>query len=65
MGIDFIGLLLAALTAIAASLAIVLVITVTWATLGFLSLPLAALTALFILVLGAMLHATITSSKQK
>jgi hypothetical protein len=41
-----------------------LVITMTWASLGFLSLLLAALTALLILVFGAMIHASLTSGKR-
>jgi hypothetical protein len=57
MGIDFIGLLLAILTAIIASLVIVFVLTAAWESVGLLSVPLAVATALFILLLGAMVHA--------
>jgi hypothetical protein len=64
MGVDFIGLLLAILTAITAALVTVVVLTLAWSSLGLLSVPLAVATALFILVLGAMLHATLTSDKR-
>ncbi len=64
MGVDFIGLVLAILTAITAALVTVVVLTLAWSSLGLLSLPLAVAAALFILVLGAMLHATLTSDKR-
>ena len=64
MGVDFIGLLLAILTAITAALVTVVVLTLAWSSLGLLSVLLAVATALFILVLGAMLHATLTSDKR-
>lgn len=57
MGIDLLGLLLAFLTAIVASLATIFILTITWSSLGLLALPVAAVAALFILALGAMIHA--------
>lgn len=64
MGCDFIGLLLAILTAITAAPMTVVVLTLAWSSLGLLSVPLAVAAALFILVLGAMLDATLTSNKR-
>jgi len=64
MGVDFIGLLLAILTAIIASLVTVFVLTLGWPSLGLLSVPLAVAAALFILVLGAIVHARLTPANR-
>ena len=61
MGVDFIGLLLAVLTAIIASLVTVFVLTMTWSSLGLLAVPIAVAAALLILTLGAMVHTSLTS----
>ena len=61
MGVDFIGLLLAVLTAIIASLVTVFVLTMTWSSLGLLAVPFAVAAALLILTLGAMVHTSLTS----
>jgi len=59
--VDFIGLLLAVLTAIIASLVTVFVLTMTWSSLGLLAVPIAVAAALLILTLGAMVHTSLPS----
>ena len=60
MGFDLLGLLLAFLTAIVAALAVVFLFTTVWSSLGLLALPLALIVALFILALGATIHALLS-----
>jgi hypothetical protein len=62
MGVDFIGLLLAVVIAITASVLTVFVLSLAWPSLGLLALPLAAAVALLVLTLGAIMHALLVSN---
>jgi len=62
MGVDIIGLVLAVITALVAALLTIFVLSITWSSLGILSLPVTAVTALFVLALGALLHASLTAN---
>ena len=61
MGVDFLGLFLALLTAIIAALVVVFLLAVAWTSLGLLALPLVIVIAAFILTLGAMIHALLSA----
>jgi hypothetical protein len=64
MGIDFLGLLLALLTAMIAAFVVVFLLTTVWSSLGLLALPLGIIAALFILALGATIHALLSSNNR-